>query len=69
MALHFVSTSVLSSDNGIDFTKEVQLETEEAKRLRLANEAAARKPLYLQLAEKKELQQAEYDANTKKMFG
>ena len=69
MALHFVSTSVLSSENGIDYSKEVQLETEEAQKLRRAEEAAAKKPLYLQLAEKKELAQAEYDANTKKMFG
>ena len=34
MALHFVSTSILSSDNGIDFGKEQQIESEEAKKVR-----------------------------------
>jgi hypothetical protein len=35
MALHFVSTSVLTSDNGIDFSNETAIETVEAKTLKL----------------------------------
>lgn len=69
MALHFTSSSILTSDDGIGFNKEVALETAEAKLARKASEQAASKPLYMQLAEKKELEQQEYDANTKRMFG
>lgn len=33
MALHFVSTSILSSDDGIAYSKEEQLESEDAKKV------------------------------------
>lgn len=69
MALHFVETSILTSDNGIDFGTETQLENEETRKARLASEQAANKPLYMQLAERKEKQQEEYDLMTKKIFG
>lgn len=69
MALHFVSTTVLSSEDGIGFSKEVALETEEARKARIDAEKAANRPLFMQLAEQQDKKQAEYDANTKKMFG
>jgi hypothetical protein len=69
MALHFVSTAVLSSEDGIEFSKEIQLETEEARKTRQAAENASKRPLYMQLAEQQDKKQAEYDANTKAMFG
>ena len=69
MALHFVKTSVLSSEDGIDFGKEVQLDTEEARKARREAENASRKPLYQQLADQRAKMQEEYDANTKKIFG
>jgi hypothetical protein len=68
MALHFVSTSVLTSDNGIDFSNETAIETEEAKNLKLKNSGAANLPLYLQLAQQKDKKKTEYDENTKKIF-
>lgn len=68
MALQFVKTSVLSSEDGIGFSKEETVESDEAKQIRLASERAAIKPLYEQLAEQKEKKQQEYDANTKLMF-
>ena len=68
MALHFVKTAVLSSEDGIDFSKETTIESEEAKQARLLAERANAKPLYQQLAEQKERKQEEYDANTKLLF-
>lgn len=68
MALHFVSTSVLSSSDGIDFNSETQKETEESRAARLRAEAAAAKPLYMQLAEREDEKKQEYDAMTKKLF-
>ena len=68
MALHFIATSVLTSD-GIDGGKEEALETEEARRSRKEAEEAGRKPLFEQLRMLKEKQQEEFDANTKLMYG
>ena len=68
MALHFVSTTILTSDDGIEFKKEVQLETEEAKRIRITQEKVASRPLFMQLAEQQEKQQAEKDKITKLIF-
>lgn len=68
MTLRFVKTSILTSSDGIDFSNEQQLEGEEARKKRLAQEAAAVKPLYQQLAELKAQQQLEYDENTKLIF-
>ena len=68
MALHFVSTSVLSSSDGIEFNNETQKESEEQRKVRLKREEAASKPLYLQLQEREAEKQAEYDAMTKKLF-
>ena len=50
------------------FLYQVALENEDTKRARLLAEQAANKPLYQQLAEKKQKEQEEYDANTKKIF-
>jgi hypothetical protein len=69
MALHFVSTSVLSSDDGIAFSKETALESDEARKVRLEKERAAQKPLYQQLAEQNERKQEEYDKISKLLFG
>lgn len=68
MALHFVSTSVLTSEDGIDFSKETQLETEEAKKIRLEREKVGSKPLFMQLAEQQDKQQLERDKITKLIF-
>lgn len=68
MSLQFVKSAVLTSDNGIDFSKEEVLETDEVIRARQAAERASHKSLYEQLADRKEKQQAEYDANTKLLF-
>mmetsp|Transcript_23879 Transcript_23879/g.35036 ORF Transcript_23879/g.35036 Transcript_23879/m.35036 type:complete len:200 (+) Transcript_23879:32-631(+) len=68
MALHFVSTSVLSSSDGIGYEKEEKKETEDTRAARIAAERAASKPLFEQLAEQQEKKQAEYDANTKLIF-
>eukprot|EP01038_Epipyxis_sp_PR26KG_P010180 gene10180-13696_t len=68
MALHFVSTSILSSENGIDFSKEEAVESVEAKRMHLDAIQASNKPLYQQLAEQKEKKQAEFDEVKKLIF-
>lgn len=68
MALHFVKTAVLSSEDGIDFSKETSIESEEAKEARILADRANSKPLYQQLAEQKDRKQEQYDANTKLLF-
>lgn len=68
MTLRFVKTSVLSSSDGIDFSNEVAVESEETKMARVAAERAAARPLFEQLAEQRQKKQDEYDANTKLMF-
>ncbi|CAM6002697.1 unnamed protein product [Sphagnum balticum] len=68
MALHFVSTSVLTSENGIDFTNELQLETEEARKARQDRDRASAKPLFAQLAEQLERQQEARDEVTRLIF-
>lgn len=68
MTLRFVKTSILTSEDGIDFSTEKTVESEELKNARLEEEQRAKKPLYQQLAEKRDLKQEEYDANTKKLF-
>ena len=67
MALNFVSTSILTSDDGIDFSTEEALETEQARKFRLQKEDASKKPLYMQLQEQRDKKQAEQDAITKLM--
>lgn len=67
MAINFVSTSILTSDDGIDFSTEEVLETEEARRARLLKEEASKKPLYMRLQEQRDKKQAEQDAVTKLM--
>lgn len=68
MSLRFVKTAVLTSTDGLDFSKEEAIESDEAKAVRLAQERAANKPLYQQLAEQKDKKQQEYDAMTKMIF-
>ncbi len=63
-----MKTSVLSSEDGIDFSKETAIESEEQRAARLAAEKASQRPLYQQLLEQKEKKQAEYDAITKQIF-
>ena len=67
MSIRFVSTSVLSSSDGVDFNVETKLETEEVKEARKAAERAANKPLFQQLAEREEAKKIEYDLNTRRM--
>jgi hypothetical protein len=68
MALHFVSTSILSSSDGIDYNDETHRESEESRTARLKAETGASKPLYMQLADREEEKKADYDAMTKKIF-
>ena len=68
MSLRFVKTSVLSSEDGIDFSKETEIESEEAKIARIQAEQASKKSLYEQLEEQKLKKQEEYDAVTKQIF-
>jgi hypothetical protein len=69
MALHFVSTSVLSSTDGIGFEKEEMKDSEEIRKAKAASSISSAKPLYEQLALQQAKKQEEYDANTKKIFG
>lgn len=69
MALHFVSTSVLSSADGIAFENEEKKDTEEIRQAKAAAKAAENKPLFQQLEDLKAKKQEEYDANTKLLFG
>ena len=68
MSLHFVSTSILTSSDGIDFNSEVHQESEEQRVERMKKESNASKPLFMQLADREEEKKAEYDAMTKKIF-
>lgn len=68
MALHFVSTSVLSSSDGIAYEKEDVKNTEETRLAKIAQQKES-KPLYQQLAEQKEIKDAEYEANSKLLRG
>lgn len=67
MTLRFVSTSILESSDGIDFSKETAIDSEEARAVKREAEKAEAKPLYLQLAEIQARKQEEYDMNTKLM--
>ena len=65
MALNFVATSVLSSNNGVDHDTETILESEEAARLRLNAKSGGMKSLHEQLADKQALKDEEYEMNAK----
>jgi hypothetical protein len=69
MSLHFVSTAVLSSEDGIGFEREERRDTEEVRRAAVAARHAEAKPLYDQLEVEKAKKQEEYDAITKLIFG
>ena len=69
MALQFVSTSVLSSADGIAFESEEKKDSEEVRKAKAAATAAENKPLFEQLADNQAKKQEEYDANTKLIFG
>ena len=69
MALHFVTTSVLSSADGIDFSTETPLETEDAKQSRLDAINANQKSLYEQLAALQNKKLEQYEENTKLLNG
>jgi len=68
MAIHFVSTSILSSTDGVDFSTEVSIDTEEGKRAR-ADAAKGDNSLYDQLEERKKAKDEEYETNGKLMRG
>lgn len=68
MTLRFVKTSILSSNDGIDFGTEIAVESDEVRRTRIEAEAASNKPLYEQLADIRDRKKLEYDENTKKIF-
>lgn len=66
MALHFVSTAVLTADTSGQYNKEVLTNEGEKLKQQTAN---AGKSLYMQLAEKETLRQEQYDANAKLIRG
>lgn len=68
MTLRFVKTSVLTSDDGIDFSNETSLETDEARKARQEADSSSNKPLFQQLADLRDRKQLEYDENTRKIF-
>lgn len=67
MALHFVSTSILSSTEE-GYNEEIK-ENEETIKLKKLQEKLSSRPLYEQLAEQAAKKEAEYNANTKLIFG
>ena len=69
MSINFVKTSILISEDGLDFNKEESTENDEERRKRQLKENARNKSLYEQLADKKALKQEEYDENRKLLFG
>lgn len=66
MALHFVSTSVLTSSDGIAFEHEEKKDTLDVRNATKANEVS--RPLFEQLAEQNDKKQADRDAITKLIF-
>ncbi len=64
MSLNFVSTSVLSSTDGVSHNTEIQLQPTSS-----ASHSTDRKPLYEQLRENAEKDQEKYDEVTKAMRG
>jgi hypothetical protein len=68
MALHFVTHSILSSEDGIDFGKETQVESQESIKARKQAEEASRKPLFQQLADLAEKKVDVYEENRKRIF-
>jgi len=68
MALHFVSTSVLTSGDGIAFENEEKKDSEEVRNAARYATIAASRPLFEQLAEQKEKKQLDHDAVTKLIF-
>lgn len=66
MALHFVSTSVLTSSDGIAFEHEEKKDTLDVRNAAKTNDTS--RPLFEQLAEQNDKKQAERDAITKLIF-
>ena len=60
MSINFVSTSVLESEDGLDFGKETQKDTTELKELKIINSNAG-KSLYDQLAAHRSEKEEEYE--------
>lgn len=68
MALHFVSSSILSSSDGVEFNEEVILDTEETRKQKLKAEQDSKKSLYSQLQERQAAKDEEFEANRKKLY-
>jgi hypothetical protein len=68
MALHFVSTSVLSAKDNGEYTEELK-DNDEVFKEKVSASKSVGKPLFEQLAEQAMKKQADYDANTKLIFG
>ncbi|CBN79705.1 conserved unknown protein [Ectocarpus siliculosus] len=64
----FVSTSVLESKDGIDFNEEVRKESEDVREAERIAKEADKKPLWEQLAGKRDEKQAKFDAVRASMF-
>ena len=67
MSIHFVSTTVLSSEDGLEFGKETAVMSEDAQNLRENAERSNVKPLAQVLAERKAQKEEEYDATGKSL--
>ena len=67
MAIHFVSTSILRSEDGVEFSKEISIESEDVKVARANASSRSDKSLYDQLEERKKVKDDEYETNGKLM--
>ncbi len=67
MAIHFVSTSILRSEDGVEFSKEISIESEGVKAARANASSRSDKSLYDQLEERKKVKDDEYETNGKLM--
>jgi hypothetical protein len=68
MALHFVSSSILTSTDGVDFNEEVTIDTEETRRQKIKAEQDSKKSLYDQLREKQAAKDDEFESTRKAMY-
>ena len=65
MSIHFISTTILSSEDGVDFNKEISVK--ESTRARSDTANAPQKPLAQIIAERKAKKEDEYESTGKAM--
>jgi len=68
MALHFVSSAILTSNDGIDFD-EAAVDSAEVRKARAKAEQDGKKSLFQQLADRQAQKDEEYETNRKLLLG